>query len=341
MINPAEPGDVVGYVREATEGEVSRALDAAAAAGPIWFATPPTERAAILERAAELMESQLQSLLGILVREAGKTFNNAIAEVREAVDFLHYYAGGARRFRQRQPPSAGPSGLHQPVELPLAIFTGQIAAALAAGNSVLAKPAEQTPLVAAQAVRILLEAGIPQGVLQLLPGGETVGSTLVNDARVRGVMFTGSTDVAGILQRSIAGRLDPQGRPTPLIAETGGLNAMIVDSSALTEQVVTDVVASAFDSAGQRCSALRILCIQEDVAEHTLQMLRGAMAECRMGNPERLSTDVGPVIDAEAKTGIERHIQRCAPKAARCTRQPKAARRMRKSGRAAPSSSRR
>ncbi len=154
-------------------------------------------------------------------------------------------------------------------------------------------------------------------------------------------MFTGSTDVAGILQRSIAGRLDPQGRPTPLIAETGGLNAMIVDSSALTEQVVTDVVASAFDSAGQRCSALRILCIQEDVAEHTLQMLRGAMAECRMGNPERLSTDVGPVIDADAKTGIERHIQAMRAKGRRCTRPPKAARRMRKSGRAAPSSSRR
>lgn len=310
MINPAEPGDVVGYVREATEGEVSRALDAAAAAGPIWFATPPTERAAILERAAELMESQLQSLLGILVREAGKTFNNAIAEVREAVDFLHYYAGQVRDdFANDSHRPLGPVVCISPWNFPLAIFTGQIAAALAAGNSVLAKPAEQTPLVAAQAVRILLEAGIPQGVLQLLPGGETVGSTLVNDARVRGVMFTGSTDVAGILQRSIAGRLDPQGRPTPLIAETGGLNAMIVDSSALTEQVVTDVVASAFDSAGQRCSALRILCIQEDVAEHTLQMLRGAMAECRMGNPERLSTDVGPVIDAEAKTGIERHIQ--------------------------------
>ena len=311
VINPAEPGDVVGYVREATEGEVSRALDAAAAAGPIWFATPPTERAAILERAAELMESQLQSLLGILVREAGKTFNNAIAEVREAVDFLHYYAGQVRDdFANDSHRPLGPVVCISPWNFPLAIFTGQIAAALAAGNSVLAKPAEQTPLVAAQAVRILLEAGIPQGVLQLLPGqGETVGSTLVNDARVRGVMFTGSTDVAGILQRSIAGRLDPQGRPTPLIAETGGLNAMIVDSSALTEQVVTDVVASAFDSAGQRCSALRILCIQEDVAEHTLQMLRGAMAECRMGNPERLSTDVGPVIDAEAKTGIERHIQ--------------------------------
>ena len=170
MINPAEPGDVVGYVREATEGEVSRALDAAAAAGPIWFATPPTERAAILERAAELMESQLQSLLGILVREAGKTFNNAIAEVREAVDFLHYYAGVRDDFANDSHRPLGPVVCISPWNFPLAIFTGQIAAALAAGNSVLAKPAEQTPLVAAQAVRILLEAGIPQGVLQLLPG---------------------------------------------------------------------------------------------------------------------------------------------------------------------------
>lgn len=311
VINPAEPTDIVGYVREATEAEVSRALDAAANAGAIWFATPPAERAAILVRAAELMENQMQTLMGILVREAGKTFSNAIAEVREAVDFLHYYAGMVRdNFSNDSHRPLGPVVCISPWNFPLAIFTGQVAAALAAGNSVLAKPAEQTPLVAAQAVRILLEAGIPPGVLQLLPGqGDSVGATLVNDARVRGVMFTGSTEVASILQRSIAGRLDPQGRPTPLIAETGGLNAMIVDSSALTEQVVTDVVASAFDSAGQRCSALRILCIQDDVAEHTLQMLRGAMAECRMGNPERLSTDIGPVIDAEAKAGIERHIQ--------------------------------
>lgn len=253
----------------------------------------------------------MQTLMGILVREAGKTFSNAIAEVREAVDFLHYYAGMVRdNFSNNSHRPLGPVVCISPWNFPLAIFTGQVAAALAAGNSVLAKPAEQTPLIAAQAVRILLEAGIPLGVLQLLPGqGDSVGATLVNDARVRGVMFTGSTEVASILQRSIAGRLDPQGRPTPLIAETGGLNAMIVDSSALTEQVVTDVVASAFDSAGQRCSALRILCIQDDVAEHTLQMLRGAMAECRMGNPERLSTDIGPVIDADAKAGIERHIQ--------------------------------
>ena len=197
-----------------------------------------------------------------------------------------------------------------PWNFPLAIFTGQIAAALAAGNSVLAKPAEQTPLIAAQGINILLEAGVPAGVVQLLPGrGETVGAKLTSDNRVRGVMFTGSTEVASLLQRNIATRLDAQGRPTPLIAETGGMNAMIVDSSALTEQVVVDVLASAFDSAGQRCSALRVLCLQDDVADHTLKMLRGAMAECRMGNPGRLTTDIGPVIDAEAKANIENHIQ--------------------------------
>jgi RHH-type proline utilization regulon transcriptional repressor/proline dehydrogenase/delta 1-pyrroline-5-carboxylate dehydrogenase len=175
---------------------------------------------------------------------------------------------------------------------------------------VLAKPAEQTPLIAAQGIAILLEAGVPPGVVQLLPGqGETVGAQLTSDERVRGVMFTGSTEVATLLQRNIATRLDAQGRPIPLIAETGGMNAMIVDSSALTEQVVVDVLASAFDSAGQRCSALRVLCLQDDVADHTLKMLRGAMAECRMGNPGRLTTDIGPVIDEEAKANIERHIQ--------------------------------
>ncbi len=311
VINPAEPTDIVGYVRHASEAEVSVALDAATSAGPIWFATPPQERAAILERAAVLMEGQMQRLLGILVREAGKTFSNAIAEVREAVDFLHYYAGQVRDdFDNETHRPLGPVVCISPWNFPLAIFTGQIAAALAAGNSVLAKPAEQTPLVAAEAVALLHEAGVPVGALQLLPGlGETVGAQLTGDARVRGVMFTGSTAVATLLQRNLAGRLDPQGRPTPLIAETGGMNAMIVDSSALTEQVVIDIVASAFDSAGQRCSALRLLCIQDDVADHTLKMLRGAMAECRMGNPERLSTDIGPVIDAEARENIERHIQ--------------------------------
>ncbi|EOI3434085.1 trifunctional transcriptional regulator/proline dehydrogenase/L-glutamate gamma-semialdehyde dehydrogenase, partial [Cronobacter sakazakii] len=311
VINPAEPRDIVGYAREATEAEVAQALESAVNNAPIWFATPPQERAAILQRAAVLMEDQTQTLIGILVREAGKTFANAIAEVREAVDFLRYYAGQVRDdFDNETHRPLGPVVCISPWNFPLAIFTGQVAAALAAGNSVLAKPAEQTPLIAAQGIQILLEAGVPQGVVQLLPGrGETVGAQLTGDPRVRGVMFTGSTEVATLLQRNIADRLDPQGRPTPLIAETGGLNAMIVDSSALTEQVVVDVVASAFDSAGQRCSALRVLCLQEEIADHTLTMLKGAMAECRMGNPGRLTTDIGPVIDAEAKAGIERHIQ--------------------------------
>ncbi|MCV9879322.1 trifunctional transcriptional regulator/proline dehydrogenase/L-glutamate gamma-semialdehyde dehydrogenase [Brenneria izbisi] len=316
VLNPAESRDIVGYVCEASEQDIAHALDSSVSAAAIWFATPPAERASVLNKAADIMESQLQHLLGLLVREAGKTFANAIAEVREAVDFLRYYAAQVREaFANDSHRPLGPVVCISPWNFPLAIFTGQVAAALAAGNSVLAKPAEQTPLIAAQAVRILLEAGVPVGVLQLLPGqGETVGAALVNDSRVRGVVFTGSTDVAKLLQRDIAGRLDAHGRLTPLIAETGGLNAMIVDSSALTEQVVNDVIASAFDSAGQRCSALRILCIQEDVAEHTLQMLRGAMAECRMGNPECLSTDIGPVIDAQAKQAVERHIQRMRTK---------------------------
>ena len=311
VINPAEPKDIVGYAREATPAEVEQALESAVNNGPIWFATPPQERAAILERAAMLMEDQTQQLIGILVREAGKTFSNAIAEVREAVDFLRYYAGQVRDdFDNETHRPLGPVVCISPWNFPLAIFTGQVAAALAAGNSVLAKPAEQTPLIAAQSVALLREAGVPAGVVQLLPGrGETVGAQLTADNRVRGVMFTGSTEVASLLQRSIAPRLDAQGRPTPLIAETGGMNAMIVDSSALTEQVVVDVMASAFDSAGQRCSALRLLCLQEDIADHTLKMLRGAMAESRMGNPGRLSTDIGPVIDAEAKDATERHIQ--------------------------------
>ncbi|KAA8998999.1 trifunctional transcriptional regulator/proline dehydrogenase/L-glutamate gamma-semialdehyde dehydrogenase [Affinibrenneria salicis] len=311
VINPAQPADIVGRAREAGEQEIDHALQAALDAAPIWFATPPQERAAILERAATSMEGQTQQLIGLLVREAGKTYANAIAEVREAVDFLRYYASQARDdFDNDTHRPLGPLVCISPWNFPLAIFTGQIAAALAAGNSVLAKPAEQTPLIAAQAVQILFGAGVAPGVLQLLPGrGETVGARLIADDRVRGVLFTGSGAVASLLQRNLAGRLDAQGRPTPLIAETGGINALIVDSSALTEQVVSDVITSAFDSAGQRCSALRLLCIQEDVAGHTLKMLRGAMAEYRMGNPDRLSTDIGPVIDAEARDNIERHIQ--------------------------------
>lgn len=311
VLNPADHRDQVGHVQEANIEDVDNAIQCALNAAPIWQATPPAERAAILERAADLMEADIQPLMGLLAREAGKTFANAIAEVREAVDFLHYYAVQARNdFSNDAHRPLGPVVCISPWNFPLAIFSGQVAAALAAGNPVLAKPAEQTPLVAAQAVRLLLEAGIPEGVLQLLPGrGESVGARLVGDERVKGVMFTGSTEVARLLQRNIAGRLDNQGRPIPLIAETGGQNAMIVDSSALTEQVVMDVVTSAFDSAGQRCSALRVLCLQEDSADRVIEMLKGAMAEYRMGNPERLSVDIGPVIDAEAKAGIEKHIQ--------------------------------
>lgn len=311
VVNPANSEDIVGEVRETDEQTVSIALDASVNAGTLWQTTPPQQRADILERAALLMEQRRQCLVCILVREAGKTYSNAIAEVREAVDFLRYYAAQVRNdFDNATHHPLGSVVCISPWNFPLAIFTGQIAAALAAGNSVLAKPAEQTPLIAMQATEILLEAGIPHGVLQLLPGcGETIGARLISDQRVCGVMFTGSTAVATQLNRTLAEHLDPQDRPVPLIAETGGVNAMIVDSSALIEQVVTDVIASAFDSAGQRCSALRLLCLQHDIADMTLEMLRGAMAECRMGNPAKLATDIGPVIDNEAKETLERHIQ--------------------------------
>ncbi len=311
VLNPADHRDVVGQVSEATVALVDKALACSLTSGQIWQSTPPAERAAVLDRAADLMESELQPLMGLLVRESGKTFANAIAEVREAVDFLRYYAAQARNhFANDTHRPLGPVVCISPWNFPLAIFSGQVCAALAAGNTVLAKPAEQTPLIAAQAVRILLEAGVPAGAVQLLPGrGETVGAALIADERVRGVMFTGSTEVAGIISRNLAGRLDAQGRTIPLIAETGGQNAMIVDSSALTEQVVMDVISSAFDSAGQRCSALRVLCVQDDVADRVIRMLKGAMAEYKVGSPEHLSTDIGPVIDAEAKTNIERHIK--------------------------------
>jgi RHH-type transcriptional regulator, proline utilization regulon repressor / proline dehydrogenase / delta 1-pyrroline-5-carboxylate dehydrogenase len=308
--NPALLADIVGHVVHANEEQVEQALQASIDAYPIWFATPPVERAAILNRAAMLMESKIQLLMGILVREAGKTYNNAIAEVREAVDFLRYYAYQIEQSFDND--SHRPLGIVvciSPWNFPLAIFTGQVAAALATGNAVIAKPAEQTPLVASEAIQIFYDAGIPEAVLHFLPGsGESVGAQLVADRRVSGVMFTGSTPVAASIQRVLAKRLDSRGRTIPLIAETGGINAMIVDSSALTEQVVVDIMASAFDSAGQRCSALRLLCVQEDVADHTLTMLKGAMAEYRLGNPEFLATDIGPVIDVEARDMIEQHI---------------------------------
>jgi len=309
--NPADGADLVGVVRDASESEVDLALQHAAQGAPAWAATAPAERARILQLAADRLEADMPRLMGVLIREAGKSASNAIAEVREAVDFLRYYAAQVREhFENATHRPLGPVVCISPWNFPLAIFLGQVAAALAAGNTVLAKPAEQTPLVAAAAVRTLWEAGVPRAALQLLPGrGETVGARLVGDARVRGVLFTGSTEVARLLQRSLAGRVDERGRPVPLVAETGGQNAMIVDSSALAEQVVADVLVSAFDSAGQRCSALRVLCVQEEVAERLLEMLLGAMAQLRVGRPDRLAIDVGPVIDTEAKASIDRHVE--------------------------------
>ncbi|MGB3425943.1 MAG: trifunctional transcriptional regulator/proline dehydrogenase/L-glutamate gamma-semialdehyde dehydrogenase [Castellaniella sp.] len=311
VLNPADRRDVVGQVIEADATDVQAALGRAEYAAPIWQATPAAERAQCLRHAAQLMEDEMQSAIGLIVREAGKSFPNAIAEVREAVDFLRYYAVRIEEtFSNDSHRPLGPVLCISPWNFPLAIFTGQVAAALAAGNVVLAKPAEQTNLIAAYGVSVLHRAGVPADAVQLLPGrGETVGSALVASPAVRGVMFTGSTEVARLIAATLADRLDGNGHPVPLIAETGGQNALIVDSSALTEQVVFDVLNSAFDSAGQRCSALRVLCVQEDCADRTLTMLRGAMNELRVGRPELLSTDIGPVIDAEAQAVIERHVQ--------------------------------
>jgi RHH-type proline utilization regulon transcriptional repressor/proline dehydrogenase/delta 1-pyrroline-5-carboxylate dehydrogenase len=308
VLNPADHSDEVGRAAFADAAQIETALAAANAYAPPGV----SERAAHLRRAADLFEDNLDRLIGLAVREAGKTYANAVGEVREAVDFLRYYANEAERL-----PPAPPLGLVvciSPWNFPLAIFTGQVAAALAAGNAVVAKPAEETPLIAAEAVRLLHAAGVPGDALHLLPGAGEVGSALVGDARVQGVMFTGSTPVASLIARQLAGRLTRAGQPVPLIAETGGLNAMIVDSSALAEQVVADVIASAFDSAGQRCSALRLLCLQEDVAGRTLDMLRGALAELQIGDPRKLSTDVGPVISEEARANILDHIETLRPR---------------------------
>nr|WP_111302102.1 bifunctional proline dehydrogenase/L-glutamate gamma-semialdehyde dehydrogenase PutA [Paracoccus saliphilus] len=297
VANPAT-GKMIAQVTEAADATVAHAI---AAATP--WAVPAGERAATLRRAADLYEADFGPIFGILAREAGKTLNDAVAELREAVDFLRYYA------QQGEASDQAPRGIIaaiSPWNFPLAIFTGQIAAALMAGNAVLAKPAEQTPLIAAHAVRLLHRAGVPTSALQLLPGeGGTVGAALTRDPRIKGVVFTGGTETARLIASSMARHMEPG---TPLIAETGGLNAMIVDSTALPEQAVRDIVTSSFRSAGQRCSALRCLYVQEDVAPHVIRMIKGAMDELRVGDPWDLATDVGPVIDAEAQQGINTYL---------------------------------
>ena len=316
VLNPADHGDVVGHVVNASAADIEIALASACASAPDWAQSPAVKRGGILRRAADLLETHRTALMTLAVREAGKTLPNAAGEVREAVDFLRFYAAQIESM-----PAAAALGVVlciSPWNFPLAIFIGQISAALAAGNAVLAKPAEQTPLMAAYAVALMHEAGVPLPVLQLLPGpGATVGGVMVADARVRAVVFTGSTGVAQSINRILARRSAAEGCEIPLIAETGGQNAMIVDSSALPEQVVQDALASAFDSAGQRCSALRVLCLQEDIADTVLAMLRGALAEWSIGVPDRLSVDVGPVIDEGARKGLRDHVE--TMRAAGCT----------------------
>jgi RHH-type proline utilization regulon transcriptional repressor/proline dehydrogenase/delta 1-pyrroline-5-carboxylate dehydrogenase len=301
VMNPAAVGERVGTVFEADAAGVASAVGIAVAAQPAWAARPAAERAAILRRAAGLFEANAGEFFALCAREAGKNLGDRIAELREAVDFLHYYAAEAPK-AEAGSQARGVIACISPWNFPLAIFTGQVAAALAAGNAVVAKPAEQTPLIACRAVELLHEAGVPAEVLHLVPGdGEAVGAPLTADPRIAGVCFTGSTEVARIIERQLAATAAPDAM---LIAETGGLNAMIVDSTALPEQAVRDAVASAFRSAGQRCSALRILYVQKDVEAKVVAMLKGAMEALVVGDPWKLEADVGPLIDDEAQASI-------------------------------------
>ena len=330
--NPADPAHEIGAVIMATEGDMAEALAMTSAAFPRWSRAPAEQRAACLDRAADLMEKNRTELMVLCVTEGGKTLPDALGELREAVDFCRYYAAQGRNDFGRPIDLPGPTGeknqlsLHgrgtflciSPWNFPLAIFMGQVAAALMAGNCVIAKPAEQTPLIAARAVEILYEAGIPKDALAFLPAtGDMTGRHLVADPRIAGVAFTGSTEVAQLINKTLAAR---PSAIAPLIAETGGQNAMIVDSSALPEQIVDDAITSAFRSAGQRCSALRVLFVQDEIADKVMKMLDGATQELELGDPLRLETDIGPVIDAEALAVLEAHRTRMDKEARLITR---------------------
>ncbi|NBO19535.1 MAG: bifunctional proline dehydrogenase/L-glutamate gamma-semialdehyde dehydrogenase PutA, partial [Proteobacteria bacterium] len=308
-------------VKDVSTEQVLAAIGSAQNAFGAWSVRSVDERAAILEKAADLLEENSAEFMALCSREAGKTLADGVAEVREAADFCRYYAAEARRLMQPET-LTGPAGesnvlqMHpkgvfaciSPWNFPLAIFIGQVAAALVCGNCVLAKPAEQTPRIAGRAVALLHRAGVPKEVLQLVPGpGETVGAALVSDTRIAGVVFTGSVETAQIIQKSLAAR---GGALIPFIAETGGQNCMVVDSSALPEQAVDDILLSAFGSAGQRCSALRVLYVQEDIADELLKLLAGAMQELKLGDPLAPDTDIGPVIDAEAQGQLLAHIEK-------------------------------
>ncbi|HEY6023352.1 MAG TPA: bifunctional proline dehydrogenase/L-glutamate gamma-semialdehyde dehydrogenase PutA [Pseudolabrys sp.] len=317
VISPID-GKSIGAVQEGDEAIVSAALAAAQAAFPAWNDRPIEDRATALDRAGDLIEQNRGRLIALLQTEGGKTLDDCLSEVREAADYCRYYAGEARKMLVPQP-LPGPTGESNelsyrgrgvlvcisPWNFPLAIFTGQIAGALVAGNSVVAKPAEQTPLIACEAVKLLHLAGVPVGALQLVPGDGKIGAMLVADRRIAGVAFTGSTDVGHAINRALAAK---DGPIPPLIAETGGINAMVVDATALPEQVTDDVITSAFRSAGQRCSALRLLCVQDDVADRVFGMVAGAARELKLGDPRDPATHVGPVIDGEAKHKLDRWI---------------------------------
>ncbi len=318
VLCPHDRSQRIGTVRPATEAQVDTALAAATKAAFAWDRLGGPARARILDQVADLIEHDRSRLMAVLVREAGKTVPNALAEVREAADFLRYYALEARRHFSEATDLKSPTGETSSIEwrargpfaciapwnFPLAIFVGQTAAALAAGNPVLAKPAEQTPIIAFLAVKLLHEAGVPPDVLHLLPGGGDVGAALVKDPRVKGVAFTGSNDTAWAIQKALAAR---RSAIVPFIAETGGLNAMVADSSALPEQIVRDAVRSAFDSAGQRCSAARVLFVQDEIAPKTVAMLTGAIAALKIGDPLAFDTDIGPVIDEASQDALESH----------------------------------
>jgi len=324
ILSPYDHQIIVGQASDTSQSQIDMALTSAQKAQNDWNDIGGAARSDILKKAADLYEKNQSRLVSLLVREAGKTLDNAIGDIREAVDFLRYYATQAETSFSNPTILPGPTGERNEMRLsgrgvftciapwnfPLAIFTGQISAALAAGNAVIAKPAEQTPLIASVAVKLLHEAGVHPSALQFMPGrGAIIGAGLVADQRTSGVAFTGSTETAGHINKSLAAR---GGAIVPFIAETGGMNAMLVDSSALPEQVVTDVVYSAFDSAGQRCSAARILFVQSDTAKRVTTMLQGAVEELKVGNPQDYSTDVGPVIDKQAQTVLDNHKSKMA-----------------------------
>jgi RHH-type proline utilization regulon transcriptional repressor/proline dehydrogenase/delta 1-pyrroline-5-carboxylate dehydrogenase len=319
VVSPIDMATVVGTVIEATRAQADTAVRAASAGFSRWNTTPASDRAHALDRVAELLEQRKARFITLLQREGGKTLDDAVSEVREAIDFCRYYAAEGRKLFGADEPLPGPTGESNvlrlrgrgvivaisPWNFPLAIFSGQVTAALMAGNAVVAKPAEQTPLIAAEMVKLLHEAGVPTSALHLLPGDGEIGAALIAHPDIAGAVFTGSTEVAQKINRALAAK---DGPIVPLIAETGGINAMIVDATALPEQVADDVCTSAFRSAGQRCSALRLLLVQEDVAERMIEMIAGSARELLVGDPREIETQIGPVIDRDARERLEAHI---------------------------------